>query len=59
MKGKAISDPHRKRKTYARRESEPAASGDFSFQGQSGEQGTAPVFVLRDHSLRVTFTHVT
>ena len=32
-KGKAMSDPHRKLKQHAWRESEPVASGDFCFLG--------------------------
>ena len=59
VKGKATNDLHRKLKKHAWRESEPVVSVDFCFLGQSEESGTAPVFVMRDHRSRVTFTHVT
>ena len=59
VKGKATNDLHRKLKKHAWRESEPVVSGDFCFLGQSEENNTAPVFVMRDHRSRVTFAHVT
>jgi len=59
VKEKATNDPHRKLKKHAWRESEPVVSGDFCFLGQSEENATAPVFVMRDHQSRVTFAHVT
>ena len=58
VKGKACNDPHRKLKNHAWRESEPVVSGDFCFFGQSEDNDTAPVFVLRDHRSRLTFAHV-
>ena len=55
---RSLNDGHRKKKKHNNDREVPVISGDFCFMGQSEQEKATPIFVLRDHSTRITFAHV-
>ena len=58
VKARAMNDPHRRTKKHVTDRDVPIVSGDFCFMGQSEQEKASPIFVLRDHSTRMTFAHM-
>ena len=57
VKGKGLTDPHRRLKKHNNDDVPPVVSMDFALSKQEGQEGTSPVFVVRDHVTRTTLAH--
>ena len=55
---RSMNDQHRRKKKHNNDRDVPIVSGDFCFMGQSEQDKASPLFVLRDHSTRMTFAHM-
>ena len=55
---RSMSDQHRRKKKHVNDRDVPIISGDFCFMGQTEQDKASPMFVLRDHSTRMTFAHM-
>ena len=55
---RAQNDAHRRTKKHSTEREVPVISGDFCFTGHVDQEKASPIFVLRDHNSRMTFSHM-
>ena len=55
---RAQNDAHRRTKKHSTEREVPVISGDFCFMGHVDQEKASPIFVLRDHNSRMTFSHM-